>query len=192
DTGLRDGGPAAEVTPPISASPLWPGYTPQPQRPAQTEPTSVTPSYPPLPGVTVPAAGLRAVPLEKLLKNDPVMPRGVLGTAPGGCASRCTMRDPVYRDLTGDGREELVVAVDEIGLRMTWVEVYRAFGNRVRPVLVLYDLTGLTIETYGRDLVVNVVRGDGLTTTRYRWNGTVMAPVTPGNDAQDAEGTPTP
>ncbi|KUJ70774.1 hypothetical protein ACZ90_00190 [Streptomyces albus subsp. albus] len=191
DTRVRDGGRAPAVTPPISASPLWPGYTP-PQVPGDAKSSPVAEPYAPVRKVTVPAGGLRAVDVPLLLQSDPNVSGLVREAAAGGCAGgRCTVRDPVYRDLTGDGREELVVAVDDLVFRLTVLAVYRASGHRVRPVLVLYVQLGSTAETFGRDLVVNAVGGDGLITTRYRWNGTVMVPVAPGRDAQDHEETPT-
>ncbi|MFH8365870.1 hypothetical protein [Streptomyces sp. NPDC018031] len=176
--GVRDDGVAPRLTPPASALPLWPGYTPAGERP-----TAVPSALPFLPvkEVSVPAGGLRDVSPLTLLERDPNMPEVLRLLVAEDCpGARCAVRKPVYRDLTGDGREELIAAVDERAVQMTMVHVYRAVGKTIQPVLVHRGQLGLTGETLGRDLVLSATGQDGQVTSRYRWNGERMALVLPG------------
>ncbi|MGW1077288.1 hypothetical protein [Streptomyces sp. NPDC002537] len=166
--GARDNGVAPSVTAPASASPLWPGHSPGP---SHDEPA---PSAVPVPGVTVPEGDLREVPPEQLLRADPGVPDSVKNCS----GTRCQLRDPVYVDLTGDGKPELVLAFDDIGRTLMWV--YTASGNSVRRILDCAEPSWMTVATVGRDLVVDE-SGDGhKSTTRYRWNGKVLTPVPSG------------
>jgi len=190
ETGARDGGAAPRLSAPASASPLWPDYEP-PALLAEGEPSLYR--YPPVDGVSVPAGGLRRVPTRTLLMRDPNVPKVVQGAVSLCPADGCPLRAPVYRDLTGDGRDELVVAVDQPKLGQTLIQVYRATGNTVRPVLVYWGQLGVTGEMFGRDLIITALGKEGRFTNRYRWNGEFMATVTPpgrGTDTREpAPGT---
>ncbi|MEV8017230.1 hypothetical protein AB0O76_12945 [Streptomyces sp. NPDC086554] len=173
--GVEDRGVAPSLSAPVSSSPLWPDYTSPPSEGNGLDPGPTKP-YLPVKGVSVPAGGLRKVPLEKLLSHDPNVP-GVVSVMPKACpGAKCGIRTPAYRDLTGDGADELVVAVDDPGTASTVVVVYRATGHTVRPILVSYGQLGLTGETLGRDLVLTWAGASGEYITRYRWNGKGMAP----------------
>ncbi|MFF3326684.1 hypothetical protein [Streptomyces sp. NPDC002889] len=174
ETGARDGGVAPSLSPPVRPSPLWPQYQP-PRPPGTGQPGPAFKQYPAVP-IELPGSGLAGVSVRKLLERDPNVPqlvRAALADCPG---ARCGLRAPVHRDLTGDGDDELVVAFDEPSASLTLVQVYRASGRTVRPVLITWGQLGLTGETFGRDLVITSTGHDGSFTTRYRWNGTVMAP----------------
>ncbi|NLU71386.1 hypothetical protein HCC61_01510 [Streptomyces sp. HNM0575] len=172
DTGARDEGAASRLSPPASASPLWPGSSPS-AAPAAPE---LSP-YPPVKGVAVPADGLKGLPVRELLENDPNVPDLVRKLMQDCRGSACSQRSPVYRDLTGDGRDEVIVAVDAARIGQTLLSVYRASGGQVRPVLSHWGEPGLTGETIGRDLVITATGREGPYTTRYRWNGKVLAAV---------------
>ncbi|WFB10361.1 hypothetical protein LRS74_27475 [Streptomyces sp. LX-29] len=182
-TETRDEGRAPRLTPPTSASPLWPEYTP----PAAPTAPPLRPNMP-VKGVSVPAGGLRKMSATELLLHDPNMPELVHQAIKPCPGKLCPLRKPVYRDLTGDGREELVVAADGPTVQLDLLVVYRASGRTIRPVLIYFSFgrEGLNGETYGRDLVIRATGAEGMVTTRYRWNGEVMAPVTP----QDATWEP--
>ncbi|MEN8651975.1 hypothetical protein ABCR94_15500 [Streptomyces sp. 21So2-11] len=185
ETGARDDGVAPRLSPPVSASPLWPDYAP-PVPPNAGGPTPPTPQYPVLEGVTVPTGGLRKVPVKELLEKDPSVPRLVRDALTDCPGTDCGLRRPVYRDVTGDGHDEVVVAWDETSAGLTLIHVYRASGSTVRPVLTSLGSLGLTGETLGHDLVITSTADNGRFTVRYRWNGTVLAAVTP----QGGAGTP--
>ncbi|MGD3112287.1 hypothetical protein [Streptomyces sp. YGL11-2] len=167
--GMRDAGVAPSVSVPESASPLWPG------RPPARSQGGPAPSAVPVPDATVPEGGLRKVPPERLLRADPGVPevvKGSLGNCPG---KRCRLRAPVYVDLTGDGKPELVLAFDDTGRTLMWV--YTASGDSVRRVLDYAGPPQTAAATVGRDLVVDESGGGRKSTVRYRWNGQALAPV---------------
>lgn len=179
--GVEDGGVAPSLSAPVSSSPLWPDHTSPPSERNGLDPGPTKP-YLPVKGVSVPGGGLRKVPLEDLLSHDPNVP-GVVSVMPKVCpGAKCGIRTPVHRDLTGDGADELIVAVDDPGTASTVVVVYRATGHTVRPILVAYGQLGLTGETLGRDLVLTWAGASGEYITRYRWNGKVMAPHLEGDE----------
>lgn len=171
-TGLRDDGPASPVHLSATASPLWPDHSPAPSPDRHSG--VMQHEYAPVPGFTVPAGELKNVSPSQLLKADPAVSDTVkidLGdcAGPGGC-----LRSPVYTDLTGDGRPELVLAVDS-PVR-TCLLVYTASGDSARLILESVGQPGLTASTVGRDLVIERT-GTSRITTRYRWNGKVLEPV---------------
>ncbi|MGW1893206.1 hypothetical protein ACWCP6_23610 [Streptomyces sp. NPDC002004] len=170
---------APRLSPPVSASPLWPRES-LPERPAgKGESGSRFPEYPVVEGVRVPAGGIRDVSAVDLLRRDNLAPKLIPAAMDACPGAWCGLRKPVYRDVTGDGRAELLVAVDDRSVGMTLFEVYRASGRSVRPILVTWGRLGLTGATYGHDLVVSSTGEDGRLTTRYRWNGRVMTASVP-------------
>ncbi|MFC4611442.1 hypothetical protein [Streptomyces maoxianensis] len=191
DTGARDGGVAPPVSPPASSSPLWPQYAPP--APPGDEPTGPDRQYLSIKGVQVGAGGLKRIPVKELLEVDPNVPQLVRDAVRDCPGSACGLRAPVYRDLTGDGRDELIVALDEPKAELTLIQVYRAFGTTVRPVLISWGPLGLTGETFGHDLVLASTGNDGRFTTRYRWDGNVLTAAVPqgqtGDRAQPAAGS---
>ncbi|GAA0929915.1 MULTISPECIES: hypothetical protein [Streptomyces violaceusniger group] len=176
--GVRDDGAAPSLSAPASAVPLWPRYTPPTVATPQDKPDFAR--YLPVDKIKVPSGGLAALSAKNLLLHDPNVPAVVqkeVSLCPDG--SHCPLRETARRDLTGDGRDELVVAVDLPTFERTLLQVYTASGRTVRPVLIYWGPHGLTGETFGRDLLISAIGGDGRVTTRFRWNGTVMAAVTP-------------
>ncbi|GGJ90013.1 hypothetical protein GCM10011583_21710 [Streptomyces camponoticapitis] len=192
ETGARDGGPAPTLSPPVSSAPLWPDYAP-PVPPTDLDAAAkrALQRYLPVKNVTVPAGGLRKLPVRRLLTNDPNVPEFVRAAVRNCPGATCGLRDPVYQDLTADGRDELVVALDEPASGLTLVQVYRASGDTVRPVLISWGPIGLTGETFGTDLILMSAGQKGRVTTRYRWNGDVMTVENPWNTSDDA-GAPDP
>ncbi|WNO70834.1 MULTISPECIES: hypothetical protein [unclassified Streptomyces] len=192
DTGARDDGAVPQVSPPISASPLWPRY----EGPTPDEGETAAPyrRYVNVKGIEVPAGDLRRVSVLRLLDQDPNVPqlvRTALQSCPGGS---CGLRTPAYRDLTDDGRDELVVALDDPVGGLTLIQVYRAFGTSVRPILISWNTIGATGVTLGNDLILSSTGKDGRFTTRYRWNGTELVATAPQDALGDDEpsGTPVP
>ncbi|WP_432037150.1 hypothetical protein [Streptomyces cucumeris] len=178
--GPRDGGAAPRLSAPTSASPLWPRYTPSSSpQPGQTPPPYVR--YLPLEKVRVPKDGVTALSARTLLERDPNLP-AIVPMSVRPCPGRgCPMRKAVHRDLTGDGRDEMVVAVDLPKFDRTLLQVYWASGRTVRPILVFWGPLGLGGDTYGHDLLVTATGDAGRYTTRFHWNGKVMAAVSPGD-----------
>ncbi|WP_035848264.1 hypothetical protein [Kitasatospora azatica] len=168
--GLHDLGPTRTITARPSPSPLWPAAEAvKSPSPAATP----TPSPSPLPELTVPGDDLRAVDTNRVLGLDPGL-RPDERSALLGCTG-CQVLEPKYRDLTGDGRPELIVAVLTEDQR-AYLHVYQSREQRVLPVLSLPVLPGFTAETSGQDLLVEEPTSSATkTTSTYHWNGAKQA-----------------
>lgn len=185
ETGTRDGGPAPSLSPPVRSAPLWPDYAPPKPVDGEAEKHAYQ-RYLPVDDVTVPRGGLKKLSVRQLLTKDPNVPdfvRTALASCPG---AECGLREPVYKDLTSDGLDELVVALDEPASGLTLIQVYRASGETVRPVLINFGPVGLTGETFGTDLILTSAGQTGRVTTRYRWNGEVMTVENPWSGSDDS------
>ncbi|MBL1098666.1 hypothetical protein [Streptomyces coffeae] len=185
--GPSDGGAAPTLSAPTSASPLWPDFTPSPG-PKSGRPTPTYVRYLPVDKIRVPKAGVTALSAKTLLERDPNVPAIVQYSVMPCPGADCPMRKPVHRDLTGDGRDEKVVAVDLPRFDRTLLQVYWTSGRTVRPILIFWGPLGLNGDTYGRDLLVTATGDAGRYTTRFHWNGEVMAAVTPDGATGPPEG----
>ncbi|MFJ8434337.1 hypothetical protein ACIQ9P_23835 [Kitasatospora sp. NPDC094019] len=166
---LRDHGAVTPVTPSPARVPLWPGAPTAPS-PTPQEPTgsrSPEPPPQPVPDLTVPGQDITAVDVRALVAKDPGVTqdeRRVLEPCAG-----CELRAPEYRDLTGDGRPELLLAV---GLADTVVlHVYTASGDRLLPIHRVSLLKVFGAETVGTDLWLYEPTGSFRTGRLYRWDG---------------------
>ncbi|MCX4688421.1 hypothetical protein OG401_29680 [Kitasatospora purpeofusca] len=170
---LRDNGAVAPVTPSPARVPLWPS-APTASSPTPLEPTgsrSPEPAPQPVPDLTVPGQDVTTVDVRALVTKDPGVTqdeRRVLEPCPG-----CELRTPEYRDLTGDGRPELLLAV---GLADTVVlHVYTASGDRLLPIHRVSLLKEFGAETVGTDLWLYEPTGSFRTGRLYRWDGVRLA-----------------
>ncbi|MFJ9696774.1 hypothetical protein [Kitasatospora sp. NPDC101183] len=174
--GLRDDGPGRAVTPPAVAKPLWPQLATAPPPTAPSASTSQAPPQP-VPDITVPGHDLTAVDVRTLLGKDPGLSREerlALGSCDG-----CEVRPPEFRDLTGDGRPELITAVTVIGSVV--LHVYALDGERgehVLPVLRVPVQNGFSAATVDSDLVIRETTSlTSQTTSRYHWDGVRLVAV---------------
>ncbi|SDT47564.1 hypothetical protein SAMN05216371_2445 [Streptomyces sp. TLI_053] len=170
---LRDHGAVAPVTPSPARVPLWPG-APTAASPTPVEPTgsrSPEPPPQPVPDLTVPGQDITAVDVRALVGKDPGVTqdeRRVLEPCAG-----CELRAPEYRDLTGDGRPELLLAV---GLADTVVlHVYTASGERLLPIHRVSLVKGFGAETVGTDLWLYEPTASFRTGRLYHWDGVRLA-----------------
>ncbi|MFD7986596.1 hypothetical protein ACFXKJ_14905 [Kitasatospora indigofera] len=167
---LHDAGRTRPVTVRPSPQQLWPAADVSPLPSAS--PTG-QPSPAPVPGVVADGEDIRTVDVRVLLDKDP----GVLAeerTAAAGCPG-CAVRPAQYRDLTGDGREELLTAV-VTGAQRAYLHVYALHERQVLPVLALQVLTGFSADTVGPDLLVHEPTSEVTeTNSTYRWNGVRLA-----------------
>ncbi|WP_438297628.1 hypothetical protein [Streptomyces sp. HUAS TT7] len=140
-----------------------------------------------LEGLTVPAgAGADRLDPREVIAHDPLvhdlLKQAVLQCAPG---SGRGLRPPVLRDLTRDGRPELLLLVDpdprirptdsatQIGpeLHIYWVD-----GGRVYSILFAMLDKGTQVDLLGHDLVLRSPTAQPagsrpqVTTERYRWD----------------------
>ncbi|GAA3033746.1 hypothetical protein GCM10020229_51440 [Kitasatospora albolonga] len=120
----------------------------------------------PVPGITVANEDLRSVDLRALLTKDPEL-RPEESKALTGCQG-CAVRPAQLRDLNGDGRPELLTAVQfGSGSGSSYLHVYELRGGRLYPVLTQQVESGFTAETVGPKLVV---REPDRTRTTYAWD----------------------
>jgi hypothetical protein len=164
DSGLHDAGPARPVSSWPSPVLLWPAVEPARSPAAQASPSVAAD---PLPGLTAAGDDIRVLDPRAILGADPAL-RGDERAALNGCTG-CQVLTPEYRDLTGDGRPELIVAV-LTAAQHGYLHVYRLREHRVLPALDLSVPDGFTAETQGTDLVVDEPGSATRTTTRYSWN----------------------
>ncbi|WP_406182676.1 hypothetical protein [Streptomyces sp. NBC_01006] len=174
--GLGVGEPA----PPVSAQPqpesLWPLWTDRSvSGPGKSVGTREPPPQPLENAPEVGAGGLPAVNVQDVVRADKQMKafaaKGWID-APG----KVGMRPPVFRDLTGDGSQELIVAADaETG--RTALTVYSAEGTRIVPILFTVGRR-MAAETIGGDLLLRTAADDGSEqAVRYHWDGERMRVV---------------
>ncbi|WP_380280219.1 hypothetical protein [Kitasatospora purpeofusca] len=164
---LRDHGAAAAVTPPPARLPLWPDRTAAPS-PESMSIHLVDPAPQPVPEVSVAGQDVTAVDIRTLLAKDPeVTPEERRALDP---CTGCEVRTAEYRDLTGDGRPELLVVV---GLADGDVlHVYTASGDQLLSVLRAQLLKRFGAETVGTDLwLYEPTTIQSRTSRRYRWDG---------------------
>lgn len=179
---LHDAGPARPVAVHASPLPLWPSAaTSAPATPRASVDQPSPPS--PLTGITVPAGGLRQLDAPTVLAHDPALTDLERRVLNGGCPD-CRIQPGQYRDLSGDGRPELITAVvthdpktdPEFDQGRAVVHVYTDRDGAILPVLSLTALAGFTADTVGRDLVVHEPTAPlAATSSTYRWNSVRMA-----------------
>ncbi|MGY0464358.1 hypothetical protein ACW14Y_29515 [Kitasatospora sp. cg17-2] len=170
---LRDHGAVAPVTPSPARVPLWPSAPTAPS-PTPLEPTgsrSPEPAPQPVPDLAVPGQDVTAVDVRALVTKDPGVTqdeRRVLEPCPG-----CELRAPEYRDLTGDGRPELLLAV--VLADTVVLHVYTASADRLLPIHRVTLLKEFGAETVGTDLWLYEPTGSFRTGRLYRWDGVRLA-----------------
>ncbi|GAA2151725.1 hypothetical protein GCM10009760_47440 [Kitasatospora kazusensis] len=170
---LHDAGPVRPVAVHPSPEPLWAAAvtTPTPT----PEATAGRPAPSPVPGITVPGDDLRGVGARTVLAKDPAL-RSDERAALDGCPG-CLVQPERYRDLGGDGREELITAV-LTGSERAYLHVYALKEHGILPVLDIPVLPGFTADTVGQNLVVHEPNGPNTRTdTTYQWTAGVLAVV---------------
>uniref|UniRef100_A0AAU2JSA5 Lipoprotein n=1 Tax=Streptomyces sp. NBC_00049 TaxID=2903617 RepID=A0AAU2JSA5_9ACTN len=142
---------------------LWPERPPAPPQPGRGG-APMAPS--PVPGVAVPAGGLRGVPPRDVLAADPAAPAACGEHAPEAAA--CPVREAYYRDLTGNGHEELVLGIDQPDGSLT-IRVYTHEDGRV--LRIMNDTQRITgAEVTERDLILRSATSTPGTESREVWS----------------------
>ncbi|MEU9606240.1 hypothetical protein [Streptomyces sp. NPDC048057] len=218
--GLRSEGPTPTATGPVR---LWPDLPPVTAPPYDYGETDTVP----VPGVKVPAGGARALdPVAVVRAEARAYPEayGLPDDAPdalvkklAGCTKRapkeaqppkpgaCPVLKPYYRDLTGDGREELIVAV-RVGRQLTEVRCYMPARDSDPTELTRIMSTAdqlVRVDLAGRDILLRSVSA-GMPGSEYRtawsWDEHHRAmlprrdeivPVKPGEASRGAAARPT-
>ncbi|MER6224238.1 hypothetical protein ABT189_27405 [Streptomyces sp900105755] len=163
--GLRGAGAAPTA---VSPAKLWPDLRP-----------AASPAWPYDEGSTKTVKGI-TVPGDDIRRVDPVAvvraeiaadpadygPKGAYhGTAErmkectaGGGGARCPLLKPYYRDLTGDGRDELTLGFRLYPTNQTAVRVYTVENHRLQQVLDDDDAI-IGVELAGRTVIVRSPAG---------------------------------
>ncbi|MEV7025463.1 hypothetical protein [Kitasatospora sp. NPDC093558] len=173
--GLKDQGPSQPVTPPLKPQLLWPGLASSPS-PSATGSAPATPqaSPQPVPDVTASGRDITTVDVRAVLAKDPGVSTDER-RALGSC-TECEVRSPEFRDLTGDGKPELIAAV--VVPRQVVLHVYTLADDRLVPVLRVELLPGFSAETIGTDLwLFDPTSVTVRTTSHYQWDGVRLVRV---------------
>ncbi|NEB79236.1 hypothetical protein G3I40_29055 [Streptomyces sp. SID14478] len=191
--GRTDGLGAGEAAPSVSVQPqphdVWPAWSGTSTKAPGAEASTHQPPPKALTGLPlIGAKGLRGLDAHAVLRADPRM-QPFAGREDIKEPGVSGVRPPMYRDLTGDGRPELLVAVDTESGR-TALSVYTERDGRVYPVL----FTGgkrVAVETLGKDLLLRSSCTDGgEQAVRYHWDGTRLSTI---SDVKNyKKSTPTP
>ncbi|MDQ8701093.1 hypothetical protein RCO28_01125 [Streptomyces sp. LHD-70] len=171
--GLARGEAAPSVAVQPSPEAVWPSWAGRSPKSPAADTTEHEPPPRPLDGVRVPAGGLGQMSVRDILAADPRVKQYAdreLIHGPG----RAGVRPPSLSDLTGDGRPELLVAIDtESG--STVVTAYRDLRGEVAPILLARGKR-VAVERLGTDLVLRQPCADGgEQAIRYRWDGERMS-----------------
>ncbi|MBT2448226.1 hypothetical protein J7F03_14270 [Streptomyces sp. ISL-43] len=184
-----DGGALAGAGPtPIASGPvhLWPGRKGAAVPPA--DPGGAPPEY--VPGiapvvdqnvhstdpVTLVQAELRAHP--DVQTGPDGMPEETAAAiaacgADGADPKKCPVLTPYYRDLTGNGKDELIVGIEYPDQQMS-VRVYTADAEgRLNRIMATTD-TVVSVELAGRDVILRVPSGNAgyEVNTTWSWDET--------------------
>ncbi|WP_199818875.1 hypothetical protein [Streptomyces sp. NRRL B-1347] len=178
--GTTDGLDAGEPAPPVSVQPspkpLWPDWSgTTPSAPGAETATKLPPPEP-LDGIgELGPRGLAGLDVRELLRADPrikTLADRPMIKKPG----RSGIRPPVLVDLSGDGKPELLLAIDLESGRSA-VVVYAERGGKVYPVLFTAGKR-ISVEVIGTDLLVRSPCADGgEQAVRYHWDGKRMSTV---------------
>lgn len=179
--GLRaadQGAPAPRAQGPYR---LWPERPPAPPAPDEGH-GATAPEV--VPGVEVPGGRLRDVPPLDVLGADIGRELRELADPPGDVAAQddrpgilrscadpaagtCPVRQAHYRDLTGDGREELILGIERPDHQLTLrVYAYRG-GQLLRIMDTSHRVT--SVELTARDLIVRSATGTPAHESRDIW-----------------------
>ncbi|CAM5316016.1 lipoprotein [Streptomyces spiroverticillatus] len=175
--GLGPGEPAPSASAQPRPQTLWPAWSPESSSPsdAVTDP-ELQPAPDPLPdSPAVPAGGLAAMDQTDVLRADPRM-RRLTRRGPVDKPGKPGIRPAVLHDLTGDGKPELICAVDLESGRVV-MAAYTVRDGKIVPILYTSGVRPV-VESVGVDLVVRGSATDGgEQAIRYRWDGNRMLTV---------------
>ncbi|MCF3125556.1 hypothetical protein IPZ68_38560 [Streptomyces arenae] len=178
--GGTNGLGAGEAAPSVSMQPhpeaVWPAWASTSSRAPGAQAGTHQPPPEPLKGLPkVGSGGLASMDVHAILRADPrtrpLADRGMIDR-PG----RAGLRPPMFVDLTGDKKPEMLVAADtESGRNI--LAVYTERGGKVYPILFTSGRS-LAVETIGPDLLVRTPCSDGgEQAVRFHWDGARMSTV---------------
>ncbi|WAL95360.1 hypothetical protein [Streptomyces sp. Je 1-369] len=171
--GHGDSAPSVSVQPRPEA--VWPAWAGRTSRAPGAEASTRQPPPRPLRGVEVGSGGLASMDVHAILRADPrtrpLADRGMIDR-PG----RAGIRPPMFLDLTGDKKPDMLVAADTESGRSILV-VYTERGGKIYPILFTSGRS-VSVETVGPDLLVRTPCSEGgEQAVRFHWDGARMSTV---------------
>ncbi|MFF5449978.1 hypothetical protein ACFY40_01870 [Streptomyces sp. NPDC012950] len=158
--GLESAGPTSPAVGPVR---LWPGLPPATNPPIDYGESDIQR----VPGIRVTGDGVRSVDAVEVVRAEvrahPDARSGADGLyeetarAVEACVREpgaCPVMRPYYRDLTGDGRDELIVGI-RMPEQQVAVRVYRAERGGLTRIMSTVDQV-ISVELAGRDLIMRV------------------------------------
>ncbi|MYT31043.1 MULTISPECIES: hypothetical protein [unclassified Streptomyces] len=158
--GLQDEGPARRVNAPLA---LWPTYSPAPLRENEN------------PAALKPLPALPRVPSGSMAAADPLAVLDADFASSGGTPPRpSSVRSPELRDLTDDGKPDLIAVVD-LDRRTSELRVYTVRKGVVTRILALRAVLA-GVEVAAGHLAVREPTKDPryVSVTDYVWDGRTM------------------
>ncbi|MFC5721655.1 hypothetical protein ACFP1Z_15900 [Streptomyces gamaensis] len=154
---------AGRTAPAAAPSPLWPDRSPAPTPTGEQHGDA---SSTPVPGIpAVPAGDIRRVDPYSVIKAEVAAHRHDVTGADGldeetaaklvSCSQEhrdCPLRTPVYSDLTGDGRVDLIMGI-EMGEHFLGLRCYTVSDGRLIRIMATV-VRPSSVEVSGRDLIV--------------------------------------
>ncbi|MBN0047418.1 hypothetical protein JS756_25595 [Streptomyces actuosus] len=159
--GLRGAGPTPTAISPVR---LWPSLTPASSPAFDIDEVK----HEAVKGVAVPGDDIRKVdPVAVVRAEIRANPKDYSGSkaqyretaarmddcGAGGDRARCPVLTPYYRDLTGDGHEELTLGFRQLPGPLTAVRVYTVEKHRLVQVMSWEDAVS-GVELAGRSLII--------------------------------------
>lgn len=178
--GSTDGLGHGDAAPSVSVQPhpeaVWPAWAGKSSRAPGAEAATHQPPPRALPGLPkVGSGGLAAMDVHAILRADPRM-KPLAGRGTIDRPGRAGLRPPMFLDLTGDKKPEMLVAADTESGR-SLLAVYREHDGKVFPVLFTSG-RNLSVETIGPDLLVRTPCSEGgEQAVRFHWDGARMSTV---------------
>nr|WP_244177867.1 hypothetical protein [Streptomyces atriruber] len=171
--GHGESAPSVSVQPQPEA--VWPAWAGKTSRAPGAEAATRQPPPQPLKGLEAGSGGLASMDVRAVLRADPrtkpLADRGMIDR-PG----QAGIRPPMFLDLTGDKKPDMLVAADTESGRSV-VAVYTERGGKIYPILFTSGRS-MSVETIGPDLLVRTPCSEGgEQAVRFHWDGARMSTV---------------
>ncbi|MFE0175463.1 hypothetical protein ACFWZ2_24385 [Streptomyces sp. NPDC059002] len=172
--GSGDAAPSVSVQPRPES--VWPAWASTSSRAPGADAATRQPPPRALRGLPkVGSGGLASMDVREILRADPRM-RPVADRGTIDRPGQAGLRPPMFTDLTGDKKPELLVAADTESGRNV-LAVYTEHRGKVYPILFTSGRS-MSIETIGPDLLVRTPCADGgEQAVRFHWDGMRMSTI---------------
>ncbi|MFJ2769716.1 hypothetical protein [Streptomyces sp. NPDC087300] len=172
--GLGAGTPAPSVSVQPRPESVWPAWASTSSEAPGADAATREPPPRALKGLPkVGSGGLAEMDVRAILRADP-RTRPLADREMIDRPGQAGLRPPMFTDLTGDKKPELLVAADTESGRSV-VVAYTERGGKVYPILFTSGRS-MSVETIGPDLLVRTPCADGgEQAVRFHWDGARMS-----------------